>query len=211
MGRNRIAAFAALAVMVAGCSPGDPFALLNCRFRVENTEDFHVCGICLDRLESLSVSQAAKVAAAWTSGTCPVDFTLNVGIFNPNDGTSSSGAVSLTLTGFDWDLYVDADPKAGFDTTWVASGSLGRPLEVPGGGETVILPLEISFDAVTFFKDMGVLKFVGLALAVGGIDSDIRDSDHLGRLLIRGVPTITGPFGLVIEPGELYIGLDWVE
>ncbi len=197
--------------LLAACSPSDPFTLLRCQFRIENTEDFFVAGIQLDSLENLSPAQIASVIATWTSGSCPVDFTLNVGIFNPNDGSTGPDIIPATLTSLVWDLYLDGDSGESFDTTWVASGVMSEVLEVPGSGETVILPLDISIDAFVVMGEMGPLDFIDLALAIGGIDSGLRDSDHLGRVLVMAVPTITTPFGPMTYSGSLCINLDWVD
>ncbi|MFO8184357.1 MAG: hypothetical protein R6U39_09320 [Candidatus Aegiribacteria sp.] len=200
-----------LPLLVSGCSPGDLLTLLRCRFRVEDTEDFSITGIQLDNLETLTPGQMAEVLAVWASGSLPVDFTLNIGIFNPNDGSTGPDVIPATLTGFAWDLFLDGDSGESFDTTWVASGALAQPLEVPGSGETVILPLDIGFDAVALMGEMGVLNFLDLALAIGGVDSDLRDGDHLGRILVVAVPTVTTPLGELSYSGALNINLDWVD
>ncbi len=197
--------------LLMACSPDDPFTLLRCQFRIENTEDFFVAGIQLHSLENLSPAQIASVLSTWASGTCPVDFTLNVGIFNPNDGSTGPDIIPATLTSLVWDLYLDGDSGESFDTTWVASGVMDQELEVPGSGETVILPLDISIDAFVVMGEMGPLDFIDLALAIGGIDSGLRDSDHLGRVLVMAVPTITTPFGPMTYSGSLCINLDWVD
>ena len=201
---------AAVLLMTVSCSPTDPLTLLRCRFRIDNTEDFSVTGIQLDSLEELSASQLASVVAVWSSGSCPVEFTLNVGIFNPNDGATGPDIIPAHLTSLEWDLYLDSESGTGFDTTWVASGTMTDTLEVPETGETVILPLDIGFDAVALMGEIGVMNFIDLALAVGGIDSDLRDEDHLGRVLMVALPTVSTPFGDMSYPGTLNIGLDWV-
>ncbi len=211
-GAMKFLAFAmALFMIISACSPTDPLTLLRCRFRVEDTSDFSVTGIRLDSLESLSPVQLAQVVSVWAGGSCPVDFTLDIGIYNPNDGITAPEIIPVTLTGFAWDLYLDSDSDSTFDTTWVASGALAQELEVPGSGETVILPLDISFDAVALLGEIGVTNFIDLALAIGGIDSGLRDDDHLGRILVVAEPTISTPFGQMQYPGSLNINLDWVD
>jgi len=200
----------AAALLGLACSVTDPLTLLGCEFRIENTEDFVVAGIQLDSLESLTPLQIAEVVAQWSQGNCPVDFTLNVGIFNTNNGSGSSTVIPVSLTSFIWDLYLDGDSGVPFDTTWVASGALNEPFEVPGSGETVILPLELSFDAFVLLEELGPLEFIDLALAIGGLDSGIRDPAHLGRILVIAEPTLSTPFGPFTYPGSLNINLDWV-
>lgn len=197
--------------MLTACSPTDPFTLLNCQFRLENTEDFFITGIQLDSLETLSVVQIAEVVAVWSTGSCPVDFTLNIGIFNPNNGSTGPDIIPVTLSSLVWDLYLDGESGVAFDTTWVASGTMTGPLEIPGANETVLLPLDISFDAFAFMSEIGVLNFIDLALAIGGIDSGLRDEDHLGRMLVTAVPTISTPFGDMTYSGALNVSLDWVD
>jgi hypothetical protein len=193
------------------CDLADPLAILGCQFRIDGTEDFSITGIYLDSLESLTATQVAEVVAAWAQGNCPVEFTLNVGIYNPNDGSGGSSVIPVQLSTFVWDLYLDTESGLNFDTTWVASGSLGQPFEVPSGGEDIVLPLDISFDAFTLLEELGPLAFIDLALAVGGIDSGIRDAEHLGRVLVVAVPTLSTPVGDYTYEGSLYINLDWVE
>ncbi len=203
-------ALVAAVLLGLACSVTDPITLLGCEFRIENTEEFVVAGIYLDSLESLTPLQIAEVVAAWSQGNCPVDFTLNVGIFNPNDGSGSSVIIPVSLTSFIWDLYLDGDSGVPFDTAWVASGALNEPFEVPASGETVILPLELSFDAFVLLEELGPLEFIDLALAIGGLDSGLRDPGHLGRILVIAEPTLSTPFGPYTYPGSLNINLDWV-
>ena len=199
----------ALALLLGlACNLTDPLTLLGCQFRIDGTEDFSVTGIELDNLGSLDPFQVAEVVATWASGSCPVDFTLNVGIFNPNDGSSGSTIIPVELSSFIWELYLDTESGINFDTTWVASGALNQPFEVPAGGESVSLPLEISFDAFVLLEQLGPLEFIDLALAVGGIDSGIRDPEHLGRVLVIAEPTLSTPIGDYTYPGRLYINLD---
>ena len=198
-------------ILLIACSPTDPFTLLRCQFRIEDTEDFYLTGIQLDSLENLSVVQIAEVAAVWASGSCPVDFTLNIGIHNPNNGSTGPDIIPVTLTSLVWDLYLDGDSGVAFDTTWVASGTMSTPLEVPGSNETVIMPLDISFDAFALMGEIGVINIIDLALAIGGISSNLRTSDHIGRMLVTAVPTISTPFGPMTYSGSLNISLDWID
>jgi len=206
-----VSGFLLVSVFLVACSPSDPLTLLRCQFRIENTEDFFLTGIQLDSLESLSAVEIAEVVAVWATGSCPVDFTLNIGIHNPNNGSTGPDIIPVTLTSLVWDLYLDGDSGIAFDTTWVASGTMNTPLEVPGSNETVLLPLDISFDAFALMSEVGVLDLIDLALAIGGINSSLRTSDHIGRMLVQAVPTISTPFGDMTYTGSLNISLDWVD
>lgn len=208
---KRLAPVIPLLVLGVACNPADPLGLLNLSFRLENTEDFTVCGIVLDSLESLGPAQVAEVLAMWADGEVPVEMVLNVGVRNPNDGSPGTLLAVATIVDFPWKLYADASDSEGFDTTWVASGQLLDPFEVPGDTAVTILPLEVSFNAVAVLSVMDPLAFIDLALAVGGIDGDIRDDDHLGRLLLRTLPSVDTPFGEITYPDTLNVHLDWAD
>ena len=209
--RYSIIAVIAGTLLATACNPTDPLTLLGGQFRIESTEDFVLAGVQLDSLENLTPGQILEVISLWSQGSCPVDFELNVGIFNPNDGSGGTTVIPVSLSSFLWDLYLDGDSGEAFDTTWVASGALLEPFEVPGSGETVILPLDISFDAFVVLGELGPVAFIDLALAIGGVDSGMRDADHLGRVLVVAEPTLSTPFGPYTYPGNLYINLDWVD
>lgn len=205
------AACAAFVAASCSCSITDPLGFADLSFRLENTEDFAVCGIVLDDLSELGASQILQVVSYWAEGEVPVDMTLNVGIRNPNDGSAGFLLAAATILSMPWDLYLDTDDGSGFDTTWVASGEWLDPFEVPGDSLTTILPLEIGFDAVQVLSILDPLDFISLALAVGGIDGDLRDDEHLGRLLLEIQPSIDTPFGTYSYPEPLGVRLDWAE
>lgn len=202
---------AVLLLAVSSCDITDPLGFANLSFRLENTEDFAICGIVLDNLSELSAPQILDVIAYWAEGEVPVDMTLNIGIRNPNDGSAGFLLAAATILSMPWDLYMDTDDGTGFDTTWVASGEWLDPFEVPGDSTTAILPLDISFDAIQVLSMLDPLDFISLALAVGGIYGDLRDDDHLGRLLLEIEPSIDTPFGTFTYPEPLGVRLDWAE
>lgn len=207
-----IASVALLLALTASCNPLDLLALLNCSFRVENTADFTVAGIELDNLGSLDLAQMAQVVAYWANGECPVDFTLNIGIRNPNTGGGDTLETTATMVSMSFDLYLDTDSGEGFDTTWVVSGETLENLQIPGTGQTTLLPLGISFDAFTILDGvLDIPELVTLMLAIGGVNSDQRDEDHLGRLLIHADPSFETPLGDIAYPGGLWVGLDWAD
>jgi len=213
MSMRTVFVVSAALVLALACSCGlsDAYNLLRCRFRTEGTQDFVMAGIPLDSLDSLTPQQLAEALAAWGSGSFPMDFTLNVGIQNPNEGSSSGPSIPAELTSFDFDLYLDGSDGGSGDTSWVFSGGLGAPLVVPEGGETEILPLDISLDAFALLEELGPEAVIDLALAIGGIDSGIRDSEHLGRIYIQADPEFDTPLGPITYPGGVTINLDWTD
>jgi hypothetical protein len=206
-----VVAAALVLALVCSCGLSDAYNLLRCSFRVEATEDFVMAGIPLDGLDSLSGEQLVTALSCWENGSFPVDFTLEVGIRNPNEGSSSGPSIPAELTRFDFDLYLDTSGDGSVDTTRVLSGGLGAPLVVPEGGETEILPLELSLDAFALLSELGPMAVIDLALAIGGIDSDLRDPLHLGRVYVRAVPEFDTPLGEITYPTAVTINLDWTD
>ncbi len=200
---------AAVLLLTAACDLSDPLGLGRLSFTLGGTDDFTVCGIVLDSLDSLDPLQVLDVVEMWSQGEAPVDLVLDIGIRNPNTGAAGLVLTAATIVSMPWDLYMDATDDEGFDSTWVASGVLLDPFEVPGDSSTVYLPLDVSFDAFAVLSLLDPLDFIELMLAVGGIDGDLRDEDHLGRLLLRIEPSVDTPFGPIDYPDPVWVWLDW--
>ena len=84
---------------------------------------------------------------------------------NPNDGSGGSTKTVSTLTRFDWRLLIDDQPTI--------SGGIDRPLEIPGTGQSTIIPLRLELDLYEFFGSHGYDDLLNLALALGGKRGDI--------------------------------------
>jgi len=168
--------------------------LQKCKFKLQNVDNFSLIGISLANKNSLSqfsITDAAKLFNAFSSKSFPAEFTLNVSAYNPNDGSSGTSATTATLTSFDWQLYIDDVPTI--------SGNISKPIEIPGSGQTTIIPLTMSLDLYKFFSNKGYEGIVNLALAIGGLNGSPA------RLKLDAKPTISTPLGAISYPGRITI------
>lgn len=198
-------------LLTTGCGVTDVLSFLDAQFRIENTSEFAICGIDISELGSLSVGQAATIASYWLQGECPMDFNMGLGIKNPNTGESGLPKITITLTSLDYDLFMDTIEGEDEDTVQVADGLFSGEFGIGDDGTIAVLDLGISFDGFQVFELLGPAAVIDLALAVGGIDGDIRDEDHLGRLQMFAVPTIETPLGDMIWEEGFWVGLDWTD
>lgn len=202
---------AALLLLSTGCGVTDVLSFMNAEFRIENTSAFSICGINVSELGSLSVSQAATVAGYWLQGECPMDCTVGLGIKNPNIGESGLPKISITLTTLDYDIFMDPLEGEDEDTVQVAQGLFTGEFGIGDDGTIAVLDLGAEFDGFQLFEILGPAGIIDLALAVGGIDGNIRDEDHLGRLQMFTVPTIETPLGDMTWEEGFWVGLDWTD
>ncbi len=204
-----VPAILSLVLLAAGCSPTGPLSLFWARFRVEETSEFTLCGIPLDDLESLSPEQTADVLFYWLQGECPVDFNLGIGMKNLNIASQWVEGFPLTLVRLDYDVFLDPGDQPRGDSVQVATGVFTGEFGIPEDGRIVVLDLGVSFDAFDLLEILGPAGVIDLMLAVGGIDGDIRDSEHLGRLSLFAVPEVDSPLGSMVWEDGFSIGLDW--
>jgi hypothetical protein len=204
-----VPAVLSLVLLAAGCDATGPLSLFWARFRVEDTSEFTLCGIPLDDLGSLSAEQTAEVLFYWLQGECPVDFNLGVGMKNLNIGSQWVEGFPLTLVRLDYDVFLDPLDEPGGDSVQVATGVFTGEFGIPEDGRIVVLGLGVSFDAFDLLEILGPEGVIDLMLAVGGIDGDVRDSEHLGRLSLFAVPEVDSPLGSMVWEDGFSIGLDW--
>ncbi|PIE53149.1 hypothetical protein CSA37_02780 [Candidatus Fermentibacteria bacterium] len=210
--RNRVLMLVVAGVLLlSGCGVTDVLNFLNAEFRIENTSEFRICGINISDLGSLTPFQIAEVVSVLAGGVCPMDFTMGLGIKNPNTGVSGLPKMSITLTSLDYDLFLDTIEGSEEDTVQVADGLFTGEFGIGDDGVVAVLDLGIEFDGIEVLGLLEPMDFISLALAIGGIDSNLRDEDHLGRLLMFGVPAIETPLGDMTWEEGFWIGLDWTD
>ena len=164
------------------------------QFRLENVNGFSIAGIGLkdkNSLSDFSIMDGVKLVNAYETKSFPAEFILNVAAKNPNDGTGGLKQASATLASLEWQLYIDDVPTiAGVTTT---------PVEIPGTGQSTIIPIKISLDLYKFFNDKGYNSVINLALAIGGVKGSAA------RLKLDAKPTVTTQFGNISYPGRITI------
>jgi hypothetical protein len=164
------------------------------KFRVASVSGFAVAGIGIakkQRLADFTVMDGINLLASYKNSKLPASFTLNIEAVNPNDGTGGSTKTVSTLTSFAWRLLIDGKQTV--------AGDITQPVEIPGTGQASIIPLRIELDLVTFFKEKGYDDLINLALALGGMKSDIT------RLALDAQPRVSTPLGEITYPGRITV------
>ncbi len=110
---------------------------------------------------------------------------------NPNDGSGGTTRTVSTLTRFDWRLLIDDQPTV--------SGGIDKPLEIPGTGQTTVIPLRLELDLYEFFGSHGYDDLLNLALALGGRHGDIS------RVALDALPSVSTPLGDITYPERITI------
>jgi len=164
------------------------------QFRLEGVDDFSLAGIRINQksqLRDFTIADGIQLLAAFRGKSLPTRFRLNVEARNPNDGSGGSTKTISTLTRFDWRLLIDDQPTI--------SGGIDRPLEIPGTGQSTIIPLSMALDLYKFFGDHGYEDLINLALALGGQRGDIS------RVTLDARPSVSTPLGDIIWPEPITI------
>ena len=185
-----------VATLINGCAQLGALAdLKRLQFKLDNVANFRLSGIDVSRAASkgdIGFGDIANLTASVLQKKLPASFTLNVAVRNPNDGSGGRGATSLFLRKIAWTLSID-------DRTTI-TGVTDQRLQIPGTGQTVILPLTMELDLYKFFGDRGLDNMINLALAIGG------KSGSSSRLKLNARVTVEVPPVAPIEyPGYITI------
>ena len=187
------------ALLLQGCATLGEIArtltsLKNLQFRLQGINDFSLAGIGIDRksqLKDFSITDGIQFLAAFRSRRLPARFLLNVEARNPNDGSGGTTRTISTLTRFDWRLLIDDQPTI--------SGGIDKSLEIPGTGQSTIIPLHLELDLYEFFGNHGYNDLINLALALGGQRGDIS------RVSLDARPSVSTPLGDITWPERITI------
>ena len=164
------------------------------KFKLSNVGNFSLSGITVSNKSKLSDFNALdllKLSSSFAQGNFPVSFILNVEALNPNDGTGGYPSTNATLKSFAWRLLLD--------NRETISGNIAQPVNVPGTGQTAIIPLQINMDLLSFFKDRGYESLINLALNLGG------NSGSASQITLYAKPVISTMLGDLSYPSELKI------
>ena len=164
------------------------------RFRLADVRDFALMGINLGGKSSLtdfSAMDGLKLVQAFATKRLPAEFVLNIEAVNPNDGTGGSAQTVSTLTSLESRLLIDGTPTV--------SGNIEKAIEIPGTGQTSIIPIRMSIDLYEFFGKKGYEGLINIALALGGMKRDAA------RIALDAQPQVMTPLGPIVYPGRLTI------
>ena len=184
-----------LIFLVTGCSVYETIVNLSrLQFKLGDVNNFELNGIDISgksKLEDFNFQDLLKLTTAFSSGSLPVTFMLNVEAKNPNDGTGGYKRTDANIKSFPWRLLVN-DKEA-------VSGDINERIFVPGTGEITEIPIEIKLDLIELFKNKGYEDLIDLALALGG------KKGSSSKLTLYATPTVTTSLGDIKYPGELKI------
>jgi hypothetical protein len=184
-----------LIFLVTSCSVYETVVNLSrLQFKLGDINNFELNGIDISgksKLEDFNFQDLLKLTTAFSSGSLPVTFMLNVEAKNPNDGTGGYKRADANIKSFPWRLLVN-DKEA-------VSGDINERIFVPGTGEITEIPIEIKLDLIELFKNKGYEDLIDLALALGG------KKGSSSKLTLYATPTVTTSLGDIKYPGELKI------
>lgn len=153
-----------IAVICFSCDVAQQIAgtynMTQCKYNYSSISGLTLAGINLQNansLSSLTASSAANLLAAFStsSGSLPLNFTLNLDVTNPNLQTA-------LLNGLGYILEID-----GVEMT---TGFLNQTLQV-GSNQTVKLPINMSFDLKQAMSGQSLDAIKNLAFNFAGIGS----------------------------------------
>ncbi len=165
--------------------------LQHIQFKLSDVQSVRLAGIDVRNKHSVSdfsVMDGLSLMNAFSSGRFPLTFTLNVEAKNPNAPNAAYGA--LKVIDLPWRLLLN-----GHETI---SGNIGGPVGVPPGGQTTIIPLQVTVDLKQFFANQGYNDMLQLALALSG-------QGGVSQVQLKTTPTMSTPLGNVRYPGELTV------
>lgn len=164
------------------------------KFKLGAVNQFTFNGVNISnksKLADFSAMEILSISSAVANGRLPVSFTLNVDAKNPNDGTGGYPSTNVSLSSFPWRLLIDDKETI--------SGNIGSPVQVPGTGESSVIPLQMNVDLMTFFKDRGYESLINLALNLGG------NGGSSSKLTLFAKPVVGTSLGNISYPKELKI------
>ena len=168
--------------------------LSHLQFKLGKVDNFQLGGIDISgksKLEDFNFQDLLKLTKAFSSGSLPASFILNVEAKNPNDGTGGYKKTDASIKSFPWRLLINDKETV--------SGNIGQPVLVPGTGEITQIPLTINVDLIALFKDKGYEELINLALTLGG------KKGSSSKLTLYASPTVSTSLGDIKYPGELKI------
>ncbi len=177
----------ALLPVLSGCATLQQMAALRqVDFSLDRISGLSLAGVDLSRIqryEDLGLMDAARIAAAFTTGDLPLGLTLHVRADNPE------GNGQARMTALDWTLLLQDKETV--------SGGIPQAVLIPAAG-TADIPLTVSLDLLEFFQGSG-RDLVNLALSLAG--GEVPPT----TVSLRATPTIETPLGPIRYPQPITI------
>ena len=168
------------------------YQLTQCKYDYKSISGLTLAGVNLQNatsLSSLNVLNVAKLTSAFgsSSGTLPMDFTLNLNVKN-------SGTQTALLNGMKYILEIDEKE--------MTNGVLNQVLAI-SGGEQAVLPINMSFDlkkvlsgeSLESIKNLA-FNFAGIGSATSNVTIKLRPSFNIGGQTVQSPVDIPVSFQL---------------
>jgi hypothetical protein len=127
--------------------------LAQCQFRLASVADTTLAGMPLQGGSNLSALNLLKVQSAFTSGTLPLEFTVNVQAKNPNASVAS-------MSGMEWIVLMDG--------VQMTTGVLQKAVAIPANNGIGNIPMGIALDLKKTLSGKSLDSMTRLALSVAG-------------------------------------------
>jgi len=185
-----------LLAVAPGCSTMNSLldtaaSLQHLQFKLDGVQPGTLAGVNLTKVTdpaSLTPLDGLALTQAFLDRSWPLTFTVEVAVRNPNQERDAGIALLESLA---WTLEIDG--------TETISGNIPDPIEIPGGGETRIVPLDMSLDLYRYFGAQGYEDVLDLALAIAGAKGTAS------RITLLAVPTVSVGGVPIRYPGSIRI------
>lgn len=191
--RKMILIAAALMFLLQSCSVYQTYVNLSrLKFKMGVVNNIRVAGIGIDgksRLSDFSPIDALNFTSNFTRGTLPVNLTMNIEAKNPNDGTSGFPSTSASITSLPFRFVLDGRQ--------LVAGNIQNSVGVPGSGEVVNIPIQLSFDLMSMFNDRGYESIINLMLQISG------NGGRSSSVEVYVQPSVSTVLGNMTYPSEI--------
>jgi hypothetical protein len=184
----------AMIFLISGCGVLEQVQqmgnLTRCQFRLESMNNTELAGVNVqnkNKLEDFSFTELTRVGTAYAKGDLPIQFTLNVGVKNPNDKVAAMNRMAWTLM---------------IDDKETISGLLDQRVQIEANSTNTI-PLNMSFDLLDFFDSMGRDSLLNLVMNLAG------QSDKPTSLTLKVKPSIDVAGTNINYPGYIDVNTEF--
>ncbi len=144
--------------LAAGCAAVQQQAvemltLAQCQFRLASVAGTTLAGIPLQGGSNISALNLLKLQQAYSTGTLPLEFTVNVEAKNPNTSAAS-------MSGMEWILLMDG--------VQMTTGLLQKPVSIPPNNGVGTIPMGIGLDLKKTLSGKSLDAMTNMALSVAG-------------------------------------------
>lgn len=144
----------------AGCSTLQQISqmvnLSQCQFRLASVDTVSISGIPIQggiSVSDINPLDLIKLQSAYSSGTLPLQFTLNLEAKNPN--SSPAG-----MNRMEWILLMDGSQ--------LTTGVLEKEVDIPASGGVGTFPLVVNLDLLQVLSGRTLNSMINLALNIAG-------------------------------------------